>query len=84
MKQVYLDPLLQGQLLQHAEFDFLGNTFDEQAAAAVSEWQALPEFVAASLIFQSFPEVSFSGVSLDSQLTCLYDLHCLKLHNQKF
>jgi hypothetical protein len=31
----------------------------------------LPEFVAASLIFQSFPEVSFSGVSLDSQLTCL-------------
>jgi hypothetical protein len=30
----------------------------------------LPEFVAAS-IFQSFPEVSFSGVSLDSQLTCL-------------
>jgi len=31
MKQVYLDPLL-----QHAEFDFLGNTFDEQAAAAVS------------------------------------------------
>jgi hypothetical protein len=31
----------------------------------------LPEFVAASLIFRSFPEVSFSGVSLDSQLTCL-------------
>jgi hypothetical protein len=60
MKQVYLDPLLQGQLLQHAEFDFLGNTFDEQAAAAVSEWQALPEFVAAS-IFQSFPEVHSLG-----------------------
>ena len=51
MKQEYLDPLLLGQLLQHAEFDFLENIFDEQAAAAVSEWQALPEFVAASLIF---------------------------------
>jgi hypothetical protein len=71
MKQEYLDPLLLGQLLQHAEFDFLENIFDEQAAAAVSEWQALPEFVAASLIFQFFPEVSFSGVSLDSHLSCL-------------